>query len=104
MIIRFDDGLCLSLDLSTGLASPATAPLDLRIEFSGEERVLMVEPFRLAVTVARPDGVTTREARQSSLGSALLAAEPSPGEAELAHAIVVAAERSERERVRMPVR
>jgi predicted dehydrogenase len=58
LTIRFADGLVATVDLGTFLPDAHPVDLELRLEVCGTERVIVVEPSNVAVTVIGRSGLT----------------------------------------------
>lgn len=99
IVVALDSGVTLSIDLGVGFGRSQPQELDLRIEWSGTERVVVFEPARVAVTVANEFVTQALSAEVIPLAAgfaafrsraARIAAGPSPGW-EMAAAVIAAA-------------
>ena len=66
-VLRFPSGLRATVDLGDGLGAALDADLDLRIEWSGTERVVLCDPGRVSVTVRGRSGTNRSSAEATPL-------------------------------------
>jgi hypothetical protein len=71
LILAFASGLRASVDIGAGIGPGQTNELDLRVEWSGADRVVLVEPMNVAVTVTTASGISTRSAEITPILDAL---------------------------------
>ena len=71
LVVAFDSGLRASIDIGGGLGSAQSTPLDLRIEWSGTERTILVDPANVSVTVRNGSGASSRTAEVSPISKLL---------------------------------
>jgi hypothetical protein len=73
LILAFDSGLRASIDIGAGIGPGQADDLDLRVEWSGTERVIAVTPGNVGVTITTGSGVSRRSAEVTPLADALRA-------------------------------
>lgn len=79
LVIAFPSGVRATIDLGSGVGAAQAAALDLRVEWSGTERVILVDPANVAVAVSSERGVHHRSAEVSPIADRLFApADPLP--------------------------
>jgi predicted dehydrogenase len=102
LILEIASGVRISIDLGAGLGSAQASELDLRIEWSGAERAILVEPAAVAVTVLSSRGAHRESAEIAPIAVAVLsfaetareiAADP-PATWQVAAGVIEAARRS----------
>lgn len=72
LVLHFPSELRASLDLGAGLGHAQAGELDLRIEWSGGVRAILVNPTAVAVTVSNARGHRQRSAEAAPLAEKLL--------------------------------
>lgn len=72
LVLAFPSGLRATVDLGAGIGSGQPDPLELRVEWSGTERAVLIEPGAVAVTVTTGQGTTRHSAEVRQLGEAIL--------------------------------
>ncbi|MCC6790481.1 MAG: hypothetical protein IT336_02285 [Thermomicrobiales bacterium] len=72
LVLAFPSGLRATVDLGAGIGSGQPDPLELRVEWSGTERALLIEPGAVAVTVTTAHGAARHSAEVRPLGEAIL--------------------------------
>ena len=73
LVLAFPSGVRATVDLGAGLGPAQAAVLDLRVEWSGSERVILVDPTNVAVTVMNGGGIHRRSAEVSPIADKLFA-------------------------------
>lgn len=66
LTLRFADGLVATVDLGTFLPDSYPLNLELRLEISGTDRVIVADPANVAVTVIGPAGLIRDDAYPES--------------------------------------
>jgi hypothetical protein len=94
LVLAFPSGLRATVDLGAGVGPGQMDALELRVEWSGTARALLIEPGAVAVTVTTGRGAARHSAEVSAVTAALL--EPAAVDAAWGAAteIVAAARRS----------
>ena len=112
LLLSFPSELRATIDVGTGLGHAQPGELDLRIEWTGAERAILVEPTAVAVTVANVHGQRRESAEVTPIAVALfgfaerareIIAEP-PIEWRIAAAVIAAARESSATRERGLIR
>ena len=73
LVVAFPFGVRATVDLGAGLGPAQAGALDLRVEWSGGERVVLVDPANVAVTVTNEGGAHRRSAEVSPIAAAVFA-------------------------------
>lgn len=111
LVLAFPSGLRASVDAGAGLGAAQSDDLDLRLEWTGADRVILVDPARVAATVTNDRGSRRYSAEANPVAEALfafaqsaraIAADP-PGEWRSAAAVIAAARRSAAESRPIPL-
>jgi predicted dehydrogenase len=94
LVLAFPSGLRASVDLGAGMGPGQPDALELRVEWSGTERALLIEPGAVAVTVTTGRGVHRHSAEVTPIATALLDFEPPEGCCRDAAHVIAAARNS----------
>ena len=73
LVVAFSSGVRATVDLGAGLGPAQGGALDLRVEWSGSERVILVDPANVAVTVTNERGRSRRSAEVFPIAEAVFA-------------------------------
>ncbi len=71
LILSFPSGVRASIDIASGLGAAQARALDLRVEWSGAEQAILVDPTVVAVTVTTGMGQRQLSAEVTPLADAL---------------------------------
>lgn len=94
LVLAFPSGLRASLDIGSGIGPGQADALELRVEWSGTERALLIEPGAVAVTIMTGRGLQRHSAEVTPIAGALLSfTSPDDGWREAA-AVIAAARKS----------
>lgn len=72
LVLAFPSALRATVDIASGLGHAQPGELDLRFEWSGAERVILVEPAAVAVTVSNMHGHRLHSAEVDPVAVSLL--------------------------------
>ena len=71
LVLAFPSGLRATIDLGAGLGAAQSAELDLRVEWSGSECVVLVDPTNVAVRITNERGTSELSAGRPDYGCPL---------------------------------
>ena len=94
LVLAFPSGLRATVDLGAGIGPGQPDALELRVEWSGTERALLIEPGAVAVTVTTGCGARRHSAELTPIVDALLGSHADTGDWREASAVVAAARQS----------
>jgi hypothetical protein len=72
LLLAFPSGLRATADIGAGIGPGQPDALELRVEWSGTEQALLIEPGAVGVTVTTGTGTTRHSSEVNPIGAAIL--------------------------------